>query len=717
MSYPNLFATANRKRPVLFLLFIFHFFVSYSQTKTITIDYSSYSAAGLTSVCNVFSSPTQVSVLENGVPGYTLTHTSVLGTTRYISSTGSIDLPCFNAGPLYTGGTVYAISYPFQNGYTYSISVTASANASSSELIDVTGLITKTLPGTSTATTCVAAYYPPSFTPLLSAQYFRANTTVATYTFNTQTIAGDGYNYFNLLSGMEQFIADIKSISIYKVQIIETAPSNLTCSLPAPTGVMATTNTDNSTAFSWNAVSGAWQYKINIADVHNGSTSIQTLYSNTNSLQYCAAGGGDNVTFYVQAVCVNDMSGTASAPYSFIIPYPSAPTGLSYNFPNCNRLEWIPVTGASAYNLQIQDLTTNSAVTAINGLTTYGLSVETDLHLISGHNYRAAINAVGGNGCNYQTAFSNWYSFTVSSPFLTIPTGISYDGVNNKLSWNTVSGATNYYIQYQDLTTGSSVSTFNMYGTNSVPGSNLSLISGHHYQASINASNNGCVSQTPYSGWYAFTAGLTPPPPPPSCNPPTIMTEQNLGGGHLEVLFLAPSTGTTPINYNLRLDQSSTSTMYNNVGTSSPLVVTVPNRGAAYTVYMQSVCPSNTSSFVTWSGGGTIIVTGTSPKAASEVTAGESNQINSSGDDQSGFKIYPVPSSGIINISFTAKENGKGEIIIINALGMPVIRKTIGTIAGTNSYSLNAIQLPNGVYSLKITTGNTIRVQKLIIQK
>jgi hypothetical protein len=154
--------------------------------------------------------------------------------------------------------------------------------------------------------------------------------------------------------------------------------------------------------------------------------------------------------------------------------------------------------------------------------------------------------------------------------------------------------------------------------------------------------------------------------------------------------------------------------MYNNVGSPTSVVISVPARGASYTVNMQSVCPLSSSTFASR---GPVVVNGISPGSGGAAIIGNAGQIMLGEDDAAAVRIYPVPSSGNINISLTATQNGKAEITIFNTIGVPVLRKVVGAVAGMNNYSLNAGQLANGVYSVKIIEGKHIRVRKLIIQK
>jgi len=244
------------------------FSTAVSQTKTTTIDYGSYSGAGLNeNTCTAFLNAVPVNVLVNGVSGYTLTHTSTLGTQRYFQSKGSIDLPVVWFANV-AGASGYSISYPFKDGYSYTISITG-RNGSGNISI---GLWWEAgnIPQVQAADYCYPQSYGTEFSDILTyGKEIAYNSTVTTYPFNF-TINGNPQNYLNFLSSSFGPATDVKSVSINKIEILETAPSSLSCSLPAPTGVTNTVNPDYSSTLSWSPVAGAFQYKVSISDLHNG---------------------------------------------------------------------------------------------------------------------------------------------------------------------------------------------------------------------------------------------------------------------------------------------------------------------------------------------------------------------------------------------------------------------------------------------------------------
>ena len=82
-----------------------------------------------------------------------------------------------------------------------------------------------------------------------------------------------------------------------------------------------------------------------------------------------------------------------------------------------------------------------------------------------------------------------------------------------------------------------------------------------------------------------------------------------------------------------------------------------------------------------------------------------------------GIKIYPIPATTTVNVSFDAFTKGKATIIVSNQLGQEVIRKTVGVDNGINITSLDVSSLRPGIYSVRINNGTNVQVQRLQIAR
>jgi len=82
-----------------------------------------------------------------------------------------------------------------------------------------------------------------------------------------------------------------------------------------------------------------------------------------------------------------------------------------------------------------------------------------------------------------------------------------------------------------------------------------------------------------------------------------------------------------------------------------------------------------------------------------------------------GMKIYPIPATTTVNVSFDAFAKGNATIIVSNQLGQEMIRKTVGVDNGINITSLDVSNLKPGIYSVRINNGTNVQIQRLQIAR
>jgi hypothetical protein len=583
----------NKILPILIGLF---FTINvFSQTTTTTINYLTSGIS--TSTCNVFNPPLNVTTDVNGTAS-ALLHSSYAGGVSFNTTYGLLLSTTPQANP--PGGTACRINYSFTPGNTYTIAITALGNPAML-------LKTSVVPNfnqfpTNGTSSCIPDAYVTSYQTVGVGQMSTATTTSsATYNVSQFSVPGNSvYPYLIIWASGGRSNLSLDNLSISKIIITETVP---VCN-SIPSGLSTSNNT---TILNWNAISGISSYKVTVTDTYNGVPTTTVLYSNTNSLKFCAQAIGDNVSFYVQSICSNGAVSQAS----------------------------------------------------------------------------------------------NSYSYTFNPPTLSTPTGILYNNTTDLLTWNAVPNATGYNIQLIDITAGSGTSIINV-TTNSATRYQLNPALGHTYQVSINAYD--CFGSS-YSSWYTFTV-QTP------CNPPSVSSIIPLGNKNLQINFSPPTTGQTVTDYNIRLDQyspTSGNTFYYSVGTTNPITITVPVSGGTYIVNMQSVCGANTSTFVSCCGSPTFVW--------GNHIGNLTTEINGDSPNQDSFKLYPSPASDNVILSVTTIRAGKGNILVVNAIGDIVMKKSISLSVGRNSFTLSGIELPNGVYNVKLIQGDKAITQKLIIQK
>lgn len=232
----------------------------------------------------------------------------------------------------------------------------------------------------------------------------------------------------------------------YAVNITSTTTPTPTCNTPAS---VSTTNVGNNQAtLQWAAVTGAGSYNIQWRQA--GTTTWQTVNSNTNSYILSALTTCTQYEFQVQTVCTNGLSSSFSSTATFtttgcVAPC-NAPTGLSVSAIGTTTatLNWAAAGGAQSYNLQYRYVgaptwqTVNTAATSQNltGLTEC-LNYEWQVQTVCSASAQSSFSALQ----NFSTACGNTCN---------IPGGIQATNITNtstKIIWNAVPGATAYEVR------------------------------------------------------------------------------------------------------------------------------------------------------------------------------------------------------------------------------------------------------------------------------
>lgn len=80
------------------------------------------------------------------------------------------------------------------------------------------------------------------------------------------------------------------------------------------------------------------------------------------------------------------------------------------------------------------------------------------------------------------------------------------------------------------------------------------------------------------------------------------------------------------------------------------------------------------------------------------------------------IRVYPNPTTGMVNVSFNATEEQSVKLEVVSLTGKTVFAEEAGVVRGTFSEQLDLSNLAKGVYTLRITGGNGVKVSKVILQ-
>ena len=285
----------------------------------------------------------------------------------------------------------------------------------------------------------------------------------------------------------------------------------------APTGVKATANSSSSITVTWNSVSNATGYYIYRSSSSSGTysqigTSTSTSYQNNglsaNTIYYYKvaaynSNGTSSQSSYTSATTQSSGGGTA----------PSAPTGVtaSRNSENSTTVtvSWNAVSGATGYKVYYSSSGSGSGNLEGSPSTT---SFESTGNSTTGtHYFRvSAENSVG------EGSPSSWVSVGPVSggggTAPSAPTGVKATAQSSssiRIQWNSVSGATGYYI-YRSPTASGTYAQVGTESSTSYTNTGLSANTTYYYKvAAYNGNGEGSQSSYDYATTQSSGGGNT----------------------------------------------------------------------------------------------------------------------------------------------------------------------------------------------------------------
>ena len=87
------------------------------------------------------------------------------------------------------------------------------------------------------------------------------------------------------------------------------------------------------------------------------------------------------------------------------------------------------------------------------------------------------------------------------------------------------------------------------------------------------------------------------------------------------------------------------------------------------------------------------------------------------GPDLDKFAIYPNPASRSVTVDFATNRKGRVEMELVDVTGKVLLRTQAASEIGTNLFPVNVSKIAEGTYFLKMTDGQTVSVQRLVIVK
>ena len=287
----------------------------------------------------------------------------------------------------------------------------------------------------------------------------------------------------------------------------------LSCAVPA--GLVANNAAGTSATLTWDAVSGATKYNIEVENASDNPTyfhSVATVSTHTYTVNGLVP--NQNYKFKVRTRCGSDKSdwsewvffgsstggnGSSSC---------QVPTGLGISIDSTGaKLSWTAVPGATSYGIEIENGSGNSSFLHLTDSSLVNSYLATGL--LAGKNYKFKVRSNCAGGHSDWSAWQNFSSTGGSgsgSSVCAIPGGLSAGNmttVSAILTWNDVPGASGYIIEVENVQNQNvPFSLVQTSGTNSLLVSGLQASKKYKFKVKTQCANG----ESDWSNWFYFTA-------------------------------------------------------------------------------------------------------------------------------------------------------------------------------------------------------------------
>ena len=385
-------------------------------------------------------------------------------------------------------------------------------------------------------------------------------------------------------------------------------------------------------------------------------------------------------------------------------------------------VSWAGVSNALSYTVEYKK---TSEVWGVNtAINTSSTSVNlSSLSQGITYDWRVLATCSGGNG-NYVSS-----QFTTTAP-CAAPGGLASSPSSNSatVSWNAVTGANNYDVDYKLQTASGWTNFISATASTTVNITGLTPSTAYDWQVRSHCSDGSTTANS--SGQFTTTGVVTCPdayePNNTLGSAAAIAVNINVNaqiasgtdvdyysfstsGNQKNIKVTISSPVSSPYNSTLTLYSSNGSVLASSPAGTSGTVVYNTNKAGSYKILVAGASATDYNSTDCY----TIKV------ALGNITFSANAPDESSNKSlvRGGLKLYPVPATNFVTISFDAYVKSNADIVIINQLGQQVLYKKVLVNDGINFNTIDVSLLKSGVYTLKVNNGKEIQTKKMIINK
>jgi hypothetical protein len=526
---------------------------------------SSFAQASFNTSCD---NPISLAVNNLGSRSVAVTWSNVSGavsyTTEYKLSTASV---WTGTKTVSSNTDTFAVS----PGYTYNWRVSTNCSGGVSAFaqatftapcVDVTGLTESSISASSAVISWTA------ISGILGFAYEYKPSTSSTWSGLVNT-SSNSINITGLSSGIT-YDWRVRSRCAANNSAFSQSSFTTTSTCTSPSTLSSSNIATSGATLNWGSVSGATgytiEYKLSSSSTWTGSTT-----SSTNTVSLTGLSAGSTYDWRVQSNCSGGNSSFVQANFTTACP---VATGLTTSNLSSNSatVSWNAASGAVSYIVEYK-LSSSSSWTVASTTSNTSLLISS---LLSGNTYdwRLQTNCTAGNS-NYSQS-----SFTTNCAN---PSGLTSSNITTNsatLSWNSITGAINYTVEYKL----SSASTWT--SASSTSGTSISLTalsSGVSYewrvQTNCSAGNSSFIQS-------AFTT---------NCPTVTNLTSSNLTSSKVDLSWTSAS-GANSYSVEFKLSSDSTWTSTSTSGNS--ITLNGLSSGSDYDWRIKTNCSAANSAYV-----------------------------------------------------------------------------------------------------------------------
>lgn len=508
-----------------------------------------------------------------------------------------------------------------------------------------------------------------------------------------------------------------------------TTTFNLSCAAATcgdPTNLSSSSIDNTNENVSWTAVSGANSYDVDYKLTTSSTWTNAATATTSTSVNITGLTQGTLYDWRVRANCTGASGNYVAAQFTTTAPPPTCdvPANLSATSITSSSatVSWSAVSGAVSYDV---DYKLSSSGTWINAATATTLTSITlsGLDPSAQYDWQVRSNCSSSLSSGYSTS---QFTTTAPAPTCDAPTGLASSAITSSgatVSWSAVSGANSYDVDYAVHNSGSwtNVAT----GTTSTSANITGLTASTNYDWRVRT-NCSSVSSGYSTGQFSTIADPNTCPDNYESNN-TSATAATIAANSTITATIAPagdqdyfsfSTSGSQKNFKVTLSNLPANyilKVYDSKGIQLPgsdlSVAYNTNKAGTYKILVSGATGTETSSAQCYT-----LNVQTGSGTFSATIADESG--NNIGLVKGGaLKLYPVPATNAVTISFDAYAKGSADVVIINQLGQQVLYKKVLTGEGINFNTIDVSALKAGIYTLKVNNGKEIQTKKMIISR